>query len=162
MSWKTENGVRPKYQIRTVPISGFSVQDATVLRPACGSGNFLYVALNLLLDLEKEVRIYAETRGLHLLNLVGPHQLHGIELNPYAQELAQVVIWIGYLQWTKFNGHPFDKTPVLDSMDNIENRDAILDLTDAENPMEPEWPAAEFIVGNSSFLDGNKIRVVMH
>ena len=69
-----------------------------VLDPACGSGNFLYVAIHMLLDLEKEVIAYAATRGLSLVPQVNPSQLHGLEINPYAQQLAQVVIWIGYLQ----------------------------------------------------------------
>jgi hypothetical protein len=68
----------------------------SVLDPACGSGNFLYVALRLLLDLEKEVITFAAGHGLGLLPQVRPTQLHGIEINPFAQELAQVVIWIGY------------------------------------------------------------------
>src|SRR5437660_779539 len=70
----------------------------TILDPACGSGNFLYVAIHLLLDLEKQVIAYAATRGLNLLPQVRPTQLHGIEINTYARQLAQVVIWIGYLQ----------------------------------------------------------------
>ncbi len=70
----------------------------TVLDPACGSGNFLYVALHMLLDLEKEVIAYSSSRGLSLLPRVSPTQLRGIEVNAYAQQLAQVSIWIGYLQ----------------------------------------------------------------
>jgi hypothetical protein len=129
-----------------------------VLDPACGSGNFLYVALHLLLDLEKEVLTYAVSRGLNRFPLVRPKQLHGIEINAYAQELAQVVIWIGYLQWMKFNGFPVQTEPILDSMENIECRDAILDLSDPANPKEPEWPSAEFIVGNPPFLGDKKMR----
>ena len=59
----------------------------TVLDPACGSGNFLYVAIHLLLDLEKEVIAYAATHGSNLLPQVRPTQLAGIEINPYAQQL---------------------------------------------------------------------------
>src|SRR6202034_1908867 len=66
-----------------------------VLDPACGSGNFLYVAIHMLLDLEKEVITYASDRGLSPFPRVNPAQLHGLEINPYAQQLAQVVIWIG-------------------------------------------------------------------
>ncbi|HQU43786.1 MAG TPA: hypothetical protein PK867_13300, partial [Pirellulales bacterium] len=78
----------------------------SILDPACGSGNFLYVAINLLLDLEKEVITYAAGHGTSLLPQVRPTQLHGIEINPVAQQLAQVVIWIGYLQWKHDNGFP--------------------------------------------------------
>ena len=62
------------------------------------------MAINLLLDLEKEVIAYGATRDMTLLPQVRPTQLHGIEINPYAQQLAQVVIWIGYLQWKYHNG----------------------------------------------------------
>jgi hypothetical protein len=70
----------------------------TVLDPACGSGNFLFVALHMLLDLEKEVIAYCSSRGVSLLPQVNPTQLRGIEVSAYAQQLAQVSIWIGYLQ----------------------------------------------------------------
>ncbi|HUE70288.1 MAG TPA: DNA methyltransferase [Pirellulaceae bacterium] len=127
----------------------------TVLDPACGSGNFLYVALRLLLDLEKEVITFAAGHGLGLLPQVRPTQLHGIEINPFAQELAQVVIWIGYLQWMRDNGFNPPRDPVLEPIESIENKDAILDLSDPEHPQEPTWPAADFIVGNPPFL-GNR------
>lgn len=130
----------------------------TVLDPACGSGNFLYMALRLLLDLEKEVITFAARQGLGLLPQVRPTQLHGIEINPFAHELAQVVIWIGYLQWMRDNGFMPPRNPVLDPIDSIENRDAILDLTDPENPKEPDWPEAEFIVGNPPFLGDKMMR----
>ncbi len=136
----------------------YRLAHVSVLDPACGSGNFLYVALHLLLDLEKEVITYAAVNGVTILRSVQASQLRGIELNPYARELAQVVIWIGYLQWLRFNGYQPNLDPVLDAMDNIENRDAILDLTDPANPKEPEWPDAEFIVGNPPFLGDKKMR----
>jgi len=93
-----------------------------------------------------------------LLPQVRPTQLHGIEINPFAQELAQVVIWIGYLQWMRDNGFSPPRSPVLEPIESIENRDAILDLSDPANPKEPSWPAAEFIVGNPPFLGGKLLR----
>jgi type II restriction/modification system DNA methylase subunit YeeA len=130
----------------------------TVLDPACGSGNFLYVALRLLLDLEKEVITFAAGHGQGLLPQVRPTQLHGIEINPFAQELAQVVIWIGYLQWMRDNGFAPPRNPVLEPIESIENRDAIVDLSAPASPKEPSWPAAEFIVGNPPFLGGKLLR----
>jgi hypothetical protein len=129
----------------------------TILDPACGSGNFLYVALNLLLDLEKEVISYG-ANYVGLLPQVRPMQLHGIEINPYAQQLAQVVIWIGFLQWMRDNGFTPPRNPVLEPIESIRQMDAILDLSDPENPREPEWPAADFIVGNPPFLGGKLLR----
>jgi type II restriction/modification system DNA methylase subunit YeeA len=134
------------------------LEKVTILDPACGSGNFLYVALRLLLDLEKEVITYAATHEINRFPFVRPTQLRGIELSPYAQELAQVVIWIGFLQWMKANGFSPPNDPVLDPMENIENRDAVLDLSDPANPKEPDWPDAEFIVGNPPFLGDKKMR----
>ncbi len=116
------------------------------------------MAINLLLDLEKEVIAYAATRGASLLPQVRPTQLSGLEINPYAQQLAQVVIWIGYLQWMHHNGFNAPRDPILEPIESIRLMDAILDLSDRENPKEPEWPAADFIVGNPPFLGGSKIR----
>ncbi len=129
-----------------------------ILDPACGSGNFLYVAINLLLDLQKEVIAYGASRGISMLPQVRPTQLSGLEINPYAQQLAQVVIWIGYLQWIHHNGFNAPTNPVLEPIDTIHRMDAILDLTDPDNPKEPDWPKADFIVGNPPFLGDKKMR----
>lgn len=130
----------------------------TVLDPACGSGNFLYVALHLLLDLEKEVISYAGPLGLGLFPQVRPTQLAGLEINEYAQQLAQVVIWIGFLQWMHHNGFQPPQNPVLDPIDSIRRTDAIIDRSNSEKPVEPDWPDATFIVGNPPFLHGSKMR----
>jgi type II restriction/modification system DNA methylase subunit YeeA len=130
-----------------------------VLDPACGSGNFLYVTLQKLKDLEKEVILYGMERGFPaFIPHVGPWQLYGIEINPYAFELAQMSVWIGYLQWIKQNGFGEPEEPVLRPMDNFECKDAVLDLSDPENPREPEWPKVDFIVGNPPFLGNKKMR----
>ncbi len=101
-----------------------------ILDPACGSGNFLYVALQPLLHLEKEVITYAARAdiALRLFPQVRPTQLHGIEINPSAAELAQVVIWIGDLQWMRDNGFAAPRDPILEPLQTIENRDAILEF----------------------------------
>ena len=129
-----------------------------ILDPACGSGNFLYVAIQQLLYLEKEVVRYAAQPEIEvgLLPTVRPTQLHGIEISPYAAELAQVVIWIGYLQWMHENGFNVPRDPILEPLQTIENRDAILDLSDPERPAPAEWPESDFVVGNPPFL-GSKL-----
>ena len=130
-----------------------------VLDPACGSGNFLYVTLQKLKDLEKEVIVFALENQLQgRIPLVGPWQLHGIEINPYAFELAQMTVWIGYLQWLHQNPFGVREDPVLRRMDTFECKDAILDMSDPDNPKEPEWPKVDFIVGNPPFLGGKKMR----
>ena len=136
----------------------FELHTLTVLDPACGSGNFLYVTLQKLKDLEKEVGVWAVGRGLgQFLPMVHPHQLYGIEVNPYAHELAQMTVWIGYLQWISANGFGLPHDPVLESLEgHFLCRDAILDLGDPDHPKEPEWPEADCIVGNPPFL-GDKL-----
>ena len=130
-----------------------------VLDPACGSGNFLYVSLRLLLDLEKEVITLAGQLGCPtFFPSVSPEQLHGIEVNPYAHELAQVTIWIGYIQWMQDNGFGFPSEPILKPLDAIRHMDAILAYDGEGKPVEPEWPAADVIVGNPPFLGGKKMR----
>lgn len=144
-----------------------------ILDPACGSGNFLYVAIQQLLDLEKEVITYAARPDIGLggmLPTVRPTQLHGIEINPYAAELAQVVIWIGYLQWMQENGFNVPRDPILEPLETIECRDAILSFDETpqtyqaagKDPDElkkgqpARWPDAHFIIGNPPFL-GSKL-----
>ncbi len=132
-----------------------------MLDPACGSGNFLYVALKEMLDLEKEVSTFAGAIGLTpFFPGVSPEQLYGIETSPYAHELAQVVVWIGYLQWTRDNGFGSRQEPILGPMTNIVEMDAILDRRDGQL-REPEWPEADVIVGNPPFLGIRKMREEM-
>jgi hypothetical protein len=130
-----------------------------VLDPAPGSGNFLYVALRQLLDLQKEVITFAGSHELEEIPLtVSPHQLYGIELDPYAHQLAQVVVWIGYIQWRFENGFPTIDPPILRPLHNIQCRDAILAYDAEGRPVEPEWPDVDVVIGNPPFLGDKKMR----
>ena len=139
-----------------------------ILDAACGSGNFLYVALRLLLDLEKEVINLAATLGEPIsLPRVAPGQLHGIEINPYAYELAQATIWIGYIQWLRDNGFGLPTEPILKPLITFHQMDAIMagdrdqgtgNRGQGTGVREPEWPAVDVIIGNPPFLGGGKIR----
>ena len=134
------------------------IRSVTALDPACGSGNFLYVALQLLMDMEKEVINHPLWQGLtRPLPGVHPRQMHGIEINPIAHALASIVVWIGYIQWRTNNGYAQSfSEPILEELrGNIVCKDAILAFDDEGNPAEPEWPAVDVIVGNPPFL-GNK------
>ena len=127
----------------------------TVLDPACGSGNFLYLALHALKDLEHRVQLEAESMGLQRsFPAVSPANVKGIEINPYAAELARVSVWIGEIQWMRRNGFSGARDPILDPLDTIECRDAIL------NPdgSEPDWPEADVVIGNPPFLGGKLLR----
>jgi len=125
-----------------------------VLDPACGSGNFLYLALQTLKDLEHQTILEAEMLGLpRQFPSVGPEAVHGLELNPYAAELARVTVWIGEIQWMLQHGYDLNRNPVLRPLDTIEQRDAVL------NPdgTEAEWPEADVIIGNPPFLGDKKM-----
>jgi hypothetical protein len=104
-----------------------------VLDPACGSGNFLYVTMEHMKRLEGEVlnQIEAlhggqdrlETEGL----AVDPHQFLGLEINPRAAAIAEMVLWIGHLQWHyRTRGRVLPPSPILKDFRNIECRDAVL------------------------------------
>ncbi len=103
-----------------------------VLDPACGCGNFLYVSLQQLKILEGEVLDFAAQFGEDMrleldTHTVDPHQFLGIELNPRAASIAELVLWIGYLQWHfKIHGQRTPSEPILRAFKNIENRDAVL------------------------------------
>ena len=121
----------------------------TVLDPACGSGNFLYLALQALKDIEHRVQLEAEALGFQrAFPEIGPANVKGIEINPYAAELARVSVWIGEIQWMRRNGFGEARDPILKPLDTIECRDAIL----APDGTEPEWPPADVVIGNPPFL----------
>jgi hypothetical protein len=124
----------------TQEIQAFLTQlrQVKILDPACGTGNFLYVTLDLLKGLEQEaiarlVDVAGEVQlGLEQIN---PAQFLGIEINPRAAAIAELVIWIGYLQWYfKRYGNAAPPEPVLQAFGNIECRDAVL----AYDGMEPD------------------------
>ncbi len=135
------------------------LREFTVLDPACGSGNFLYLALHTLKDLEHLVQFEAEQFGFQRgFPVVGPRNVKGIEINPYAAELARLSVWIGNIQWMRRNGFLMgankDKKPILEPLETIECCDAIL-TPDNE---EPEWPEVDVVIGNPPFLGNRKIR----
>ncbi len=135
------------------------LQHYRALDPACGSGNFLYLALKCLKDVEHHSHLQAAELGLDReADLVtGPHNVLGIELNEYAAELARVTVWIGELQWRLAHGYPFKTNPVLDTLEHIECRDALL-AWDGAQAREANWPAADVVVGNPPFLGDKKMR----
>ncbi|MDQ0512809.1 class I SAM-dependent DNA methyltransferase [Ancylobacter amanitiformis] len=160
-----------------------------VLDPACGTGNFLYVSLELMKRLEGEVlEAVADLGGQEALGLdrhtIDPHQFLGLELNAHAAAIAELVVWIGFLQWffRTQGGQPTE--PILRDFKTITAMDAVLVTdgaepvldeagqpvmqTDAEghrvpvltfrNPRLPVWPEAEYIVGNPPFIGGKDVR----
>lgn len=125
-----------------------------VLDPACGSGNFLYLALKALRDVEKRAHVEAQELGLQAETAMqtGPHNMLGLEINEFAAELARVTVWIGDIQWCRQNGWQHSINPILKPLDGIENRDALIQ-TDGS---EAAWPNADVIVGNPPFIGDKK------
>ncbi|MYH64792.1 MAG: class I SAM-dependent DNA methyltransferase [Chloroflexi bacterium] len=159
------------------------VRTITVLDPACGSGNFLYVALQLLMDMEKAVIDDKLWQGFQRATPeVHPRQMYGIELNPIAHALASIVVWIGYIQWRNNNGYARAfAEPILEKLqDNIVCKDAILPSNPPRSPHSnggkvrtdelgqgrggdspangAGWPVVDVIVGNPPFLGGQRMR----
>ena len=150
--------------------------ETRVLDPACGTGNFLYVSLELMKRLEGEVlEALLDLGGQEALRGLGshsvdPHQFLGLEINPRAAAIAELVLWIGYLQWHFRTKGAAPEEPILRAFKNIQVKNAVL-TWDGEpapkvvdrketypNARRPEWPAAEFIVGNPPFTAGQDFR----
>lgn len=169
-----------------------------VLDPACGSGNFLYVALAALKRIEGEVlRTLEDLTGEPdlMMEEVDPSQFHGIEVDAWAREIAELTLWIGYHQfWHDHHGRVRPPEPVLRDTGTLECRDAVLvwdevvedpdqdvlagtpRVTDPEtgapvpkaqqrrayeeyvNAREPDWPEADFIIGNPPYMGRGRQR----
>ena len=120
---------KPKRAPAEQALQGFLERLRTfrVLDPACGSGNFLYLALRTLKDIEHQVMLEAEALGLQRgFPAVGPEAVIGIEINPYAAELARLTVWIGEIQWMLGHGYSLNDQPILKPLNSIECRDALL------------------------------------
>lgn len=147
-----------------------------ILDPACGTGNFLHVSQELMKKLEGEVLDAAGELGRNeelsgfAAHQVGPHQFLGMETNRRAVAIADLVLWIGHLQW-HFRTRPHaPREPILEKLDHIYKRDAVLSWDGwpiphwrdgreiLPNPHRPSWPEAEFIVGNPPFIGGKDLR----
>ncbi|MBB3946114.1 SAM-dependent methyltransferase [Rhizobium skierniewicense] len=164
--------------IKTVQAFHDTLCETRVLDPACGTGNFLYVSLELMKRLEGEVLEalvnLGGQEGLALeTHTVDPHQFLGIEVNPRAAAIAELVLWIGHLQWHFRNRGVAPSEPILKAFKNIQNMDAVLKwdgypmpkVVDGKeaypNPRRPDWPKADYIVGNPPFVGGKDIRARM-
>ncbi len=153
-----------------------------VLDPACGTGNFLYVALELMKRLEGEVlEALVDLGGQEALGLekqtVDPHQFLGLELNPRAAAIAELVIWLGYLQWHFRTKASAPSEPILRDFQNITVMDAVLTwdgwpipgvvekdgkrVLAYPNARRPDWPETDYIVGNPPFIGGKDIRAAL-
>ena len=163
----------PRAAIRAVHDFHEKLAGTRILDPACGTGNFLYVTLELMKQLEGEVlETLAALGGQEALALetmsVDPRNFLGLELNTRAAAIAELVLWLGYLQWHLRDGGNI-ADPVLQSFGNIRAMDAVLkhdpervlpggEGTELPNARRPEWPEADYIVGNPPFIGGKDLR----
>jgi len=139
-----------------------------ILDPACGTGNFLYVAMENLMRLEGDVIETIRQLGGTAAPQIGPQQFLGLELNPRAAVIAELVLWIGWLRWRMKNDPDAAPEPVLKQFGNINfgghaGYDAVLrhkptGEPDTDNPMIPDWPEADFIIGNPPFIGAKHMR----
>jgi hypothetical protein len=166
----------PKAAIKAVHDFHVKLATTRVLDPACGTGNFLYVALELLKRLEGDVlQVLEDVGGQDALAMentsVHPRNFLGMELNPRAAAIAELVLWLGYLQWQMRNGSSI-VDPVLEKLSNITAMDAVLKHdperpasdggTELPNPRRPKWPEADYIVGNPPFIGkGSPMRTAL-
>ncbi|KQW82445.1 class I SAM-dependent DNA methyltransferase [Brevundimonas sp. Root1279] len=167
----------PKEAVAAIRAFHHQLCATRVLDPACGTGNFLYVSLELMKRLEGEVlealAELGETEGIGF-ETVDPHQFLGIELNVRAAAIAELVLWIGYLQQHYRNSREHPAEPILKAFGNIQQKDAVLtwdgypelqfEMVEGKavqvypNARRPDWPEAEFIVGNPPFIGGKDLR----
>ncbi|GGI69368.1 hypothetical protein GCM10007973_03110 [Polymorphobacter multimanifer] len=139
-----------------------------ILDPACGTGNFLCVAMELLLRLETEVIVLLDQLGQPAPPRIGPNQFLGLELNPRAAVIAELVLWIGWLRFRLANDPASITEPILPTLTNINfgrhgGYDALLAASDVDrvdliNPRAAEWPQADYIIGNPPFIGGKDLR----
>jgi hypothetical protein len=106
-------------------------------------------------DFDLAVSREAEKIGLPADNQrIGPEAVLGIEINPYAAELARLTVWITEIQWQLRNGFGIKRSPVLGKLDGIVCRDALVN----RDGSEAEWPNADVVIGNPPFLGGKRMR----
>jgi type II restriction/modification system DNA methylase subunit YeeA len=132
------------------------LQNYKVLDPACGSGNFLYIAyqelkqiehslLNKISSLRKSDTLKQQVQ----IGLVTPQQFYGIDINPFAVELAKVTLTIA-------------KKVAIDKL-NLTERDLPLDSLDSNiicaDALFTSWVKANAIIGNPPFLGGKHMRL---
>ncbi len=134
--------------------------EVRVLDPACGSGNFLYVAMRELMRLEQELIDWAHASyGVNRLRRqVGPTNMLGIDIDQFAVDLTRLSLWIGHLQWLLDQAQQNLSEPILGHAEQIECRNAVVTADGAGPPTAADWPAAEFIVGNPPFLGMKRMR----
>ena len=136
------------------------LQSVRVLDPACGSGNFLYIAYREMRRLEaaisaKENQLSSrQAAGQIVMGGVSPRQFFGMDVLPFAVELAKVTLSLAP-KLASDELHSSERTLPLANLDNnIKVQDALLDDQGKQTP----WPAADIIIGNPPFLGAKRLK----
>ena len=143
---RQEAGNRAKEALSQVEGYHKRLCEIRVLDPACGSGNFLYVSMEHMKRLEGEIIDFIEQidrreTAFELASgrVIDPHQFLGIEINPRAAAIAELVLWIGYLQWHfRTRGDTDPPEPIIKDFENIECRDAVLAWDEKRRMLDEE------------------------
>jgi SAM-dependent methyltransferase len=136
------------------------LQHFHVLDPACGSGNFLYIAYRELKRVEARIfeRIEefpkAAADGQMPLSFLGAQNFHGMDINPFAVEIAKVTMAIAR-KLAVDELHVNERPLPLDNLDaNFRAADALL----APDGTPAAWPKADVIIGNPPFLGAKRLK----
>ncbi len=137
------------------------LRELRILDPACGTGNFLYVTMEHMKRLESEVHavlrndLGASQAALDLeASPINPRHFLGIETNDLAAKIAEVVLWIGYLQWhSRIHDDAWRAEPILEDYDNIQNRDALISYDRIEEIRDEQGELATLWDRHSTKLD---------
>ncbi|WP_072619577.1 DNA methyltransferase [Spirulina major] len=130
-----------------------ALSEYRVLDPACGSGNFLYMAYQELKRIEFELgQKIKGFGGMPREGLVTPLQFYGIDINPFGVELARVTLMIARKMAIDEWGMGEDALPLSQLDQNIVCADALF----------TEWPAADAVIGNPPFLGGKNVRMTLN
>jgi len=153
-----------------------------ILDPACGTGNFLYVSMELMLNIEARLIRLVRDLGGHTSQRVDPRQFFGLELNTGAAKITELVLWIGWLRKRMADPESGIPDPVLATLETVNlgmldrfdsvvrhhietvtvdgtgRTQSYLGAPDTDTPGPPDWPEADYIVGNPPFTGGKDIR----
>jgi SAM-dependent methyltransferase len=158
---RTAKGPEP---IRNLNRLHARLQRYRVLDPACGSGNFLYMAYRELKRIEAQLFDTIESvskakdKSQRLLSFVTARQFYGIDINPFAVELAKVTLMIAR-KLAIDELHIDEAALPLDNLDgNFRAADALIQFDSEGNPSRTEWFDADVIIGNPPFLGAKRLK----
>ncbi len=137
-----------------------------VLDPACGSGNFLYIAYRELKRLEarlfermeQEFKSEAKQAGQMRLSFLSAQNFHGIDITPFAVELAKVTMMIAR-KFAIDELHITEAALPLDNLDqNFRTGDALTTAGADGASVRTPWPKVDVIIGNPPFLGAKRLK----